>query len=262
MTIEEMKRTIQILRNKKEKALSDLQTYRNGKTDVKAENYIEYEGLTGTLVTGIGKQRPLYVEQYKEIKEQISYTTRQKKLEKLEALVNVIETEIDNGLIKGDDIPDSDISSYEKNIENIFEKFHSCCRQARSRYDKRPTIDVKDEYDVQDLIHILLRLHFSDVRKEEYTPSYAGGSSRMDFLLKDIQTVIEVKKTRDTLKAKEIGEELIIDIAKYKTHPDCKKLYCFVYDPEGLIANPKSLESDLSGNKDGLSVQVSIRPKE
>ena len=26
---------------------------------------------------------------------------------------------------------------------------------------------------------------FDDIRPEEYTPSYAGGSSRIDFLLKD-----------------------------------------------------------------------------
>jgi hypothetical protein len=64
----------------------------------------------------------------------------------------------------------------------------------------------------------------SNIRPEEYTPSYAGRSLRMDFLLKEIKTVIEVKKTRNTLKSKEIGEELTLDIAKYKTHPNCKTL--------------------------------------
>ena len=182
-------------------------------------------------------------------------------MEKLEAIVKAVETEIENGLIKEENkIDDCISSSCKENIENIFENFHSCCRQARIRYEDRPTIDVKDEYDVQDLLHILLKLHFSDIRPEEYTPSYAGRSSRMDFLLKDIKTVIEVKITKKNQKDKEIGEQLTLDIAKYSTHPDCKELYCFVYDPEGLIRNPKGLERDLSGNKNGLIVQVFIRP--
>lgn len=43
---------------------------------------------------------------------------------------------------------------------------------------------LEDEYDVQDLPHALLLLYFDDVRAEEWTPSYAGKSARMDFLLK------------------------------------------------------------------------------
>lgn len=68
----------------------------------------------------------------------------------------------------------------------------------------------------------------------------------MDFLLKTKQIVIEVKKTRRTLKAKDLGDELIIDIQKYQAHPDCKTLVCFVYDPEGWISNPRGLENDLN----------------
>jgi hypothetical protein len=39
------------------------------------------------------------------------------------------------------------------------------------------------EYDVQDLLHALLRPWIADIRPEEFTPSYAGSSTRMDFLL-------------------------------------------------------------------------------
>ena len=98
--------------------------------------------------------------------------------------------------------------------------------------------------DVQDLLHSLLRIEFDDIRNEEWTPSYAGGSARMDFLLKEEQIVVEVKKTRDTLKDKEIGEQLIIDKERYKHHPDCRLLICFIYDPNNLIKNPKGLIKD------------------
>lgn len=143
----------------------------------------------------------------------------------------------------------------------ILERFHKIARQLRSRYSERPTLEIEDEYDVQDLLHSLLRIYFNDIRAEEWTPSYAGGSSRMDFLLKNEQIVIEVKKTRQSLKDKEIGEQLLIDIGKYTAHPECKTLICFVYDPEGRVGNPRGLENDLNKmSKDELQVIAKIEP--
>ena len=149
---------------------------------------------------------------------------------------------------------------YDGILSRIFEKFHVCTRQLKRRHAGRSTLDITDEYDVQDLLNAILRLHFEDVRPEEWTPSYAGGNNRMDFLLKEEEISIEVKMTRDGLKDKEVGEQLIIDIAKYKAHPQCKTLYCFVFDPEGYIRNPRGLENDLTTDHDGLSVKVYIRP--
>jgi len=143
----------------------------------------------------------------------------------------------------------------------VFEKFHQLSRQMRKRHNNRPTLEVEDEYDVQDFLHVLLKLYFEDIRPEEWTPSYAGGSSKMDFLLKKEQTVIETKKTRKGLTDREVGEQLIVDIQKYRTHPDCKSLICFVYDPEGKIANPKALENDLSKSENDFKVKVIFEPK-
>lgn len=146
-------------------------------------------------------------------------------------------------------------------LVQICKGFHRMARQLRDRHSNRPTLEVNDEYDVQDLLHAVLRMHFEDVRPEEYTPSYAGGNSRVDFLLKRERVVIEVKKTRSGLTDKTLGEQLIIDIARYQTHPDCDLLICFVYDPEGRIGNPRGLESDLSklGNEK-LEIVVFIEP--
>lgn len=146
-------------------------------------------------------------------------------------------------------------------IELIGARFHTVARQLRQRHGDRNTLDISDEYDVQDLLHALLRVFFDDIREEEYSPSYAGGASRIDFVLKTEKIVIEVKKTRPSLKAKELGEELIIDIAKYQTHQDCKMLYCFVYDPDGYIRNPQGIENDLSRSGDPFPVKVFIAPK-
>jgi hypothetical protein len=146
-------------------------------------------------------------------------------------------------------------------IQQLCSRFHIIARQLRERYNGRPTLDVSDEYDVQDLIHALLRINFEDIRPEEWTPSYAGGSSRMDFLLNKEGIVVETKKTRKNLGAKEISDQLIIDIERYSHHPNCKMLFCFVYDPEGRIANPEGLERDLSQDHDQTVVRVLVTPK-
>jgi hypothetical protein len=147
-------------------------------------------------------------------------------------------------------------------IELLCERFHAVAMQLRSRHANRPTLDVSDEYDVQDLLQALLRIFFKDVRPEEWTPSYAGKASRMDFLVPAEHVVIETKKTRPGLGTKEIGDELIVDIARYKKHPSCRRLICFVYDPEGRIANPSGIENDLSRTENGLAVKVIIMPRQ
>ncbi len=146
-------------------------------------------------------------------------------------------------------------------VEQICSRFHLIARQLRARYSDRETLIIEDEYDTQDLLHSLLHIYFDDIRPEEWTPSYAGGCSRVDFLLKEEAIIIEVKKTRKTLKAKQVGDELLIDIQRYKKHPDCKKLVCFVYDPEGWISNPRGLENDLNHDENDFKVKVFIIPK-
>jgi hypothetical protein len=146
-------------------------------------------------------------------------------------------------------------------IEQLLARFHRVARRLRSRRAQRQTLEVEDEYDVQDLLHALLTLFFDDIRPEEWTPSYAGKSARMDFLLKAEKIVLEIKMTRPGLGEKEIGDQLIVDIDRYRSHPDCRALVCFVYDPLGKIGNPDGLERDLSRVEDSLIVRVIVAPK-
>ena len=67
--------------------------------------------------------------------------------------------------------------------------------------------------------------------------------------------------TRKGLADKEMGDQLIVDIERYKEHPDCDTLICFVYDPEGRITNSQGLSGDLqSQSKDNLEIIVLINP--
>jgi len=131
-------------------------------------------------------------------------------------------------------------------VVTLCRRFHLFARQLQDRHHERGTVKVADEYDVQDLMHALLKLHFDDVRAEEVTPSIAGKSGRMDFLLKPQGLVLETKMTRRNLGQKEVGDQLIVDMKRYRSHPDLRTLVCFVYDPGGFCRSPAALENDLT----------------
>ena len=143
-------------------------------------------------------------------------------------------------------------SDEQDHLERIFTRFRQVANQLTRRHSERNTLLVQDEYDVQDLLRALLSLYFDDVRAEEWTPSHAGSSLRIDFLIPEIEAVIEVKKTRPTMTDKTLSEELIIDIEKYQAHPNCKKIYCFVYDPDMILRNPAAIKNDLEKKHEGI----------
>jgi hypothetical protein len=141
-------------------------------------------------------------------------------------------------------------------VTNICRRFHRVAKQLEVRHDSRKTVSIGDEYDVQDLLHSLLLLHFDDVREETWTASFAGSSSRTDFLLWKEGVVVEAKMARKTLRQREITDQLIIDKARYSSDPRCKTIVCFIYDPEGWCKNPAALETDLSSHDSPRTVVI------
>lgn len=140
-------------------------------------------------------------------------------------------------------------------------RFHSVARQLRLRGEYRATLSVEDEFDVQDLLHALLRLQFDDIGTDEWTPSYTEGSPRTTFLLNDNRLAVLVKKTRPGLNAKDLTDQLRIDAERYRSHDRCATLVCFIYDPDGRIGNPRIFESTLTTMNDSLTIEVVIAPK-
>ena len=148
------------------------------------------------------------------------------------------------------------------NLEKIFSRFHRVSQTLRHRHSSRDTIVINDEYDVQDLVNALLQIHFLDIRPEEYSSSYAGANSRIDFVLTNEDIVIEIKMTNDHLKDKDIGSQLLVDIGRYKSHPNCKILCVFVYDKEDHIRNKVGLKRDLENmSTSQMQIKIFIEPQ-
>jgi hypothetical protein len=147
-------------------------------------------------------------------------------------------------------------------LESISKNFSRAQFSLQKRYNNRRKIEIVDEYDVQDIFYSYMKLFFDDVRKEIFVPEFAGSNSRLDFLLPNEKIGIEIKKARPSLTAKQLGEELIIDRARYNKHLDINLLFCFVNDENHIIINPISIENDLArDNTKDFSTIVRIYPK-
>lgn len=214
-------------------------------TYVEEEIYYSWRTKALTFLKMFLPEEHEYVKTFSELRDS-DFTNAQICIQTLENVKSYLE----KGYISLEEKKEIDVDDV---LERIFSRFYKVARQLRDRYNNKPTLEIEDEYDVQDLLHALLQLYFNDIRAEEWTPSYAGKCARVDFLLKNEKIVIEVKKTRRGLDDKELGDQLIIDVDRYKVHPDCERLVCFVYDPEGRIGNPNGIMADLNKQHEGFA---------
>ena len=141
------------------------------------------------------------------------------------------------------------------------EAFSEIVRRLRERRKGKAPFEVKDEYDVQDLMYAALKPHIPDLTDEEWTPKDAGGAKRIDFVSSSAKLCIEAKMPRSAAHAREIGDELKVDIESYYVHSACDTLVVFIHDPGYYTIDSRRMERDLSGPRviKGKHVEVIVR---
>lgn len=132
-------------------------------------------------------------------------------------------------------------------ILDVFNAISNSINFLANRKHDRPPFKVENEYDVHDLLYVILKPIFPDARIEEYTPKHADGSKRIDIVIPSIDVVIELKYVKDKNQVKKVIDEIKIDIESYFVHPNCKILCVLIYDPEKGIMDPENVVKDLSG---------------
>jgi hypothetical protein len=224
-----------------------------------SQYFQDYTWTPSFFVSSMITHTPSLREQFQETQGDISkYVTRLQKIKEKLILID----ELPGLQTMSDDNETDKQTDGLKYLDKLFSKFHRVAQSLRHRHSSRETLVIKDEYDVQDLLRGLLQIHFDDVREEDYSPSYAGGNSRVDFVLKDEKIVVETKMTNENLKDKDVGSQLLIDIGRYRSHPDCKVLVVFVYDKGDHVRNKAGMITDLERmSSHGLKVKVFIEPK-
>ncbi|MGR7526932.1 PD-(D/E)XK nuclease domain-containing protein [Klebsiella aerogenes] len=145
-------------------------------------------------------------------------------------------------------------------LKSILGKFYSFQLNMNSRYNNRRGLTIDDEYDVQDLLRAILALHYDDVNAESTVPYQLGSNSRVDFLIRDIGIAIEVKKTSKSVRDSKLAEQIITDVHRYSSHPFCKDVIFFIYDPEHFIKNPAGLQNDLEKINCEITPHIIVSP--
>ncbi|MBA7542723.1 hypothetical protein ES705_35047 [subsurface metagenome] len=108
-----------------------------------------------------------------------------------------------------------------------------------------------------------MQIEFDIIKKEEYSPSFAGMDSRIDFFLRLENIGIEVKKVRDKTHAKKLDEGIIEDKAKYSNNKEITELYFFIYDPNSFLLKREEFIIDLEKDKPEQfeKVKIIIKPE-
>lgn len=118
-------------------------------------------------------------------------------------------------------------------VKDVFSNFSNAIQKViTGRRKDHPPFIIKDEYDVQDILYVILKSYFPNLRDEDPIPKVGSKSTKIDLILREENILIEVKmiKESDSNETKFI-EELKVDFESYHECKWLKKLFCFVYDP-------------------------------
>ncbi len=140
-------------------------------------------------------------------------------------------------------------------------RFHSVARQLRLRREYRPTLDVEDERDVQDLLYALLRYELDEVSAHEWVPQYQQPIPSVALVLPRHRLAVVAKKTKTGCGPRELTQQLAIDGQEFSPSAGYQTIVYFIYDPDGRIGNPRGLEADLTKVSDTQVIEVIIAPK-
>lgn len=150
-------------------------------------------------------------------------------------------------LFSGDDkaAPEPDAAM----VERICARLPQTARVLANRSRKgRAPFDINDEYDVQDLLHSILRAYLKYSVQEDPLPKIAGAkSSRADISIEELGVLIEIKYARGPEDQKRIFEEYSQDLVLYAGWPSLRTLIYLIYNSADL-KDPEAFDK-LSGDQ-------------
>lgn len=140
---------------------------------------------------------------------------------------------------------DVDVSS----IVQICKRLRHSAQSLSARKRKKPNFVISDEYDVQDLLHAVLRAYLKQVISEEPFGKVANAASgRADLAIQKLGVLIEVKLARSAADQRRILDDFGKDLNLYAKWPHLKHLICFIYNSH-LLADAEAFE-ELDGTRE------------
>lgn len=156
-----------------------------------------------------------------------------------------------------------EITPDEVNVMQILENFGNAVKKiTQERRLSHPSFKIADEYDVQDLLYLILKSVYPALIAEDPVPKNGSQSTRIDFKLPEKGIFIEVKFVKKKGDENGIISALKDDIESYHADKSLKTLICFVYDPQNLIKdknNFRQLEGPRTKNGHNFEVKIVIQ---
>ena len=137
----------------------------------------------------------------------------------------------------------------EQLVTLICERLPVAAKVLSNRRAKKPSFKLNDEYDVQDLLHALVRAHIKFSVQEDPIGKLAGTkSSRADISIEDIGVLIEVKFVRSPDDQAAFLRQFSEDLMLYSKWAPLKTLLYVIYNSGDLRDREALLKLD--GRKD------------
>ena len=151
-------------------------------------------------------------------------------------------------------------------ILHMMSNFHNATKKiVQPRRKDHSSFVLNDEYDVQDLLYVMLKCVFPALKEEDPTPRVGVKSNKIDLILRKEGVLIEVKMLKQSdSNEKDFIEQLKNDIQSYRNSQWLRHLIFFVYDPFGKTKDAQNfydLNGDQSINGTAFSVVVVLNPK-
>ncbi|MEU9411824.1 hypothetical protein AB0E08_39860 [Streptomyces sp. NPDC048281] len=121
--------------------------------------------------------------------------------------------------------------------------------------------EISSEREVQDILWIILRSVFDDVKDEETLPKVGHSSYRADFGLPQLGILIEAKYAYKGADFKEIERQVMVDAVGYLNKTDLyKEIVVFIYDHSSSVERHELTRQALMGVSGITDVVIVSRP--
>lgn len=126
-------------------------------------------------------------------------------------------------------------------------------RRATIRKEVLEQIEIKNEYDIQHIMYAVVKTLYPSARRE-VSQDTGYGMVRYDIVIEEIDTVIELKCTRNDHNDKKLFAELGQDAYFY----DCKRLIIYVYDKHKKVQDIENFVKALERTKETAGKDVKV----
>jgi hypothetical protein len=148
----------------------------------------------------------------------------------------------------------------------MLNNFHNATRKmVQPRRKDHPSFAINDEYDVQDVLYVMLKSVFPALKEEDPTPRVGAKSNKIDLILREEGILIEVKMLKQSdSNERDFVEQLKNDIQSYRNSQWLRHLIFFVYDPFSKTKDAHNfydLNGEQSINGTAFTIEVVLNPK-